>query len=151
MFQIHFLFVLFFVLSCKFCTLFSSMYFFSLLLLPCASLFDSIRYHLLLYVIHYLSFVSVFRSEDNLIFSKHNNLWTALFLRSLSKELFVPQVQQTVHDRVFFRRRGGGRGGAQTGPFCPNWGHKLNICKTCGQDILWTILQVHPIKLDPFF
>ena len=108
MFQIHFFFVLFFVLSCKFCTLFSSMYFFSLLVLPCASLFDSIRYHLLLYVIHYLSFVSVFRSEDNLIFSKHDNLWTALFLRSLSKELFVPQVQQTVHHRLFFRRRGGG-------------------------------------------
>lgn len=111
MFQIHFFFVLFFVLSCKFCTLFSSMYFFSLLVLPCASLFDSIRYHLLLYVIHYLSFVSVFRSEDNLIFSKHNNLWTTLFLRSLSKELFVPQVQQTVHHRFFFRRRGGEQGG----------------------------------------
>ena len=112
MFQIHFLFVLFFILSCKFCTLFSSMYFFSLLVLPCASLFDSIRYHLLLYVIHYLSFVSILRSEDNLIFSKHNNLWTALFLRSLSKELFVPQVQQTVHHRLFFSEEGrGARGG----------------------------------------
>lgn len=110
---------IFLVTSCKLCTSFSSMYFFSLLVLPCASLFDSIRYHLLLYVIHYLSFVSVFRSEDNLIFSKHNNLWTALFLRSLSKERFVPQVQQTVHHRLFFRRRGRGRG-AQTGPFCPN-------------------------------
>ena len=87
------------------------MYFFSLLVLPCASLFDSIRYHLLLYVIHYLSFVSVFRSEDNLIFSKHNNLWTALFLRSLSKELFVPQVQQTVHHRFFFSEEGQRAGG----------------------------------------
>ena len=95
------------------------MYFFSLLVLPCASLFDSIRYHLLLYVIHYLSFVSIFRSEDNLIFPKHNNLWTALFLRSLSKELFVPQVQQTVHHRFFFSEEGRGAGGGGGG--CTNW------------------------------